>query len=72
MVDQFKEINRLYDDTEIMFRRFSNQIDTAWNDSIGNTNTSTIDAFEKVFENVNAEIETVLSMLREMRQREEG
>ena len=72
MVDQFKEINRLYDDTEKMFERFSNQIDTAWKDSIGNTDTSTIDAFEKVFENVKAEIETVLSMIREMRQREEG
>ena len=72
MVDQFKEINRLYDDTEKMFARFSNQIDTAWKDSIGHTDVSTIDAFEKVFENVIAEIETVLSMIREMRQREEG
>ena len=69
MVDQFKEINRLYDDTEKMFERFSNQIYTAWKDSIGNTNTSTIDAFEKVFENVSAELKTALSMLRELKQR---
>ena len=54
-----------------MFERFSNQIDTAWKDSIGNTNTSTIDAFEKVFENVSAELKTALSMLRELKQRKE-
>ena len=72
MVDQFKEINRLYDDTEKMFARFSNQIDTAWKDSIGHTDVSTIDAFEKVFENASAEIKTALSMLRELKQRKEG
>ena len=71
MVDQFKEINRLYDDTEKMFERFSNQINTAWKDSIGHTDTSTIDAFEKVFENVSAELKTALSMLRELKQRKE-
>ena len=72
MVDQFKEIDRLYDDAEKMFERFSHQIDTAWKSSIGHTDVSTIDAFEKVFENASAEIKTALSMLRELKQRKEG
>ena len=72
MVDQFKEINKLFDDAEKMFEQFSHQIDTAWKSSIGHTDVSTIDAFEKVFENASAEIKTALSMLRELKQRKEG
>ena len=72
MVDQFKEINKLFDDAEKMFEQFSHQIDAAWKSSIGHTDVSTIDAFEKVFENASAEIKTALSMLRELKQRKEG
>ena len=72
MVDQFKEINMLFDDAKKMFEKFSNQVDIAWKDSVGITNSSTIGAFEKVFENASAEIESALSFLREVRQREES
>ena len=72
MEGQFKEINKLFDDAQKMFERFSNQIDIAWKSSVGHTDVSTLEAFEKVFEYANIEIETALSMLRELKQRKEG